>query len=188
MDCPAHGPSRSKLASPMPNLTLLLPGIVGAFVGVIGWLFVGMYIQRRQFMRQAKNGARAVYFEIEMNLVRVEVARQYGSYAPLSSTSFERLLPELATWLQPDQLQTVVTAYMGHAGYDQASSNSEFPPELRQQAMTGILDSQEQALDLLRAKAFSTRQARQLEQRSNGTSNEPAITKEERRAKVPSSR
>jgi len=185
---PAHGPSRSKLASPMPNLTLLLPGIVGAFVGVIGWLFVGMYIQRRQFMRQAKNGARAVYFEIEMNLVRVQVARQYGSYAPLSSTSFERLLPELATWLQPDQLQTVVTAYMGHAGYDQASSNSEFPPELRQQAMTGILDSQERALDLLRAKAFSTRQARQLEQRSNGTSNEPAITKEERRAKVPSSR
>jgi uncharacterized protein YneF (UPF0154 family) len=49
----------------MPNISLLLPGIVGAFVGVIGWLFVGMYIQRRQFMRQAKNGARAVYFEID---------------------------------------------------------------------------------------------------------------------------
>src|ERR1700737_5530826 len=100
----------------MPNLALLLPGIVGAFVGVIGWLFVGVYIQRRQFMRQAKNGARAVYFEIEMNHVSVQVARQYGSYAPLSRTSFERLLPELATWLRPDQLQTIVTAYMGLAG------------------------------------------------------------------------
>ena len=172
----------------MPNLSLLLPGIVGAFVGVIGWLFVGVYIQRRQFMRQAKNGARAVYFEIDMNRVSVQVARHYGSYAPLSRTSFERLLPELATWLQPDQLQTIVTAYMGHAGYDQASSNREFPPELRQQALTGILESQERALDLLRAQAFSPKQARQLEQRRIGDSNEPVITNEERRAEVPSTR
>jgi hypothetical protein len=172
----------------MPNISLLLPGIVGAFVGVIGWLFVGMYIQRRQFMRQAKNGARAVYFEIEMNHVTVQVARQYGSYAPLSRTSFERLLPELATWLQPDQLQTVVTAYLGHAGYDQASSASEFPPELRLQALTGILESQERALDLLRAKAFSPKHARQLEQRHLGISNEPAIKYSEHRGKVSSSR
>jgi hypothetical protein len=172
----------------MPNVSLLLPGILGAFVGVIGWLFVGIYIQRRQFMRQAKNGARAVYFEIEMNHVTVEVARQYGSYAPLSRTSFERLLPELATWLRPDQLQTVVTAYLGHAGYDQASSDSEFPPELRVQALTGILDSQERALDLLRAQAFSPKQVRQLEQRHLGIANEPEIKYAEQRDKVSSSR
>jgi len=172
----------------MPNLSLLLPGILGAFVGVIGWLFVGIYIQRRQFMRQAKNGARAVYFEIEMNHVTVQVARQYGSYAPLSRTSFERLLPELATWLRPDQLQTVVTAYLGHAGYDQASSDSEFPPELRVQALTGILESQERALDLLRAQAFSPKQARQLEQGHLGISNEPAVKYAEQRGKVSSSR
>jgi hypothetical protein len=172
----------------MPNVSLLLPGIIGAFVGVIGWLFVGIYIQRRQFMRQAKNGARAVYFEIEMNHVTVQVARQYGSYAPLSRTSFERLLPELATWLRPDQLQTVVTAYLGHAGYDQASSDNEFPPELRVQALTGILESQEEALDLLRVKAFSPKQARQLEQRHLGAANEPAIKYAEQRGKVSSSR
>jgi hypothetical protein len=172
----------------MPNVSLLLPGIVGAFVGVIGWLFVGIYIQRRQFMRQAKNGARAVYFEIEMNHVTVQVARQYGSYAPLSRASFERLLPELATWLRPDQLQTVVTAYLGHAGYDQASSDSEFPPELRVQALTGILESQERALDLLRAQAFSPKQARQLEQRHLGIANEPAIKYAEQRGKVSSSK
>jgi len=93
----------------MPNVTLLLPGIVGAFVGAIGWLFVGLYIQRQQFIRQARMGARAVYFEIDMNRVSVQVAREYGSYTPLSRTSFERLLPELATWLRPDQLQTIST-------------------------------------------------------------------------------
>ena len=172
----------------MPNISLLLPGIVGAFVGVIGWLFVGLYIQRRLFVRQAKNGARAVYFEIEMNHVSVQVARQYGSYAPLSRTSFERLLPELATWLRPDQLQTIVTAYIGHAGYDQTSSDKEFPPELRQQALTGILDSQERALSLLRAQAFSPKQARQLEQLDIGNSNERATPNEEHPAQVPSSR
>jgi hypothetical protein len=172
----------------MPNISLLLPGIVGAFVGVIGWLFVGIYIQRRQFMRQAKNGARAVYFEIEMNRLTVQVAREYGSYAPLGRTSFERLLPELATWLRPDQLQTIVTAYMGHAGYSQASSDREFPKELRQQALTGILESQERALDLLRVEAFSAKQARQLEQRHAEISNEPAITYEENRNKVRSRR
>jgi hypothetical protein len=172
----------------MPNISLLLPGIVGAFVGVIGWLFVGVYIQRRQFMRQAKNGARAVYFEIEMNHVNVQVARQYSSYAPLSRTSFERLLPELATWLRPDQLRTIVTAYMGHAGYDQARSDTEFPSELRQQALMGILDSQERALDLLRGQAFTPKQARLLEQSRIGISNEPAINNEEHRAKVQSGR
>lgn len=172
----------------MPNISLLLPGIVGAFVGVIGWLFVGIYIQRRQFIRQAKNGARAVYFEIEMNHLTVQVARQYSSYAPLGRTSFDRLLPELATWLRPDQLQTIVTAYMGHAGYSQASSDSEFPQELRQQALTGILESQERALDLLRVHAFSAKQARQLEQRHAGISNEPAIKYEDHRSKVQSRR
>lgn len=168
----------------MPNLTVLLPGIVGAFVGVIGWFFVGLYIQRRQFLRQAKNGARAVYFELDMNHVSVQIARQYGSYTPLSRTSFERLLPELATWLRPEELQTIVTAYMGHAGYDQASSDSGFPPELRRQALTGILESQERALQVLRAQAFSAKQARQLERGQLAISGEPENKREEGRGMV----
>ena len=83
----------------MPNVTLLLPGIVGAYPEP----FVHGY------RGQARMGARAVYFEIDMNRVSVQVAREYGSYTPLSRTSFERLLPELATWLRPDQLQTIST-------------------------------------------------------------------------------
>ena len=74
-----------------------LPGVIGAFVGVVGWLLVGLYIQRRQFVRQARNAARAVYFEVDVNRMNVEVARDYGSFTPLSRSSFDRLLPELAT-------------------------------------------------------------------------------------------
>src|SRR2546422_471448 len=79
----------------MPDPALVVPGIVGAFVGAIGWLCVGLYIQRRQFIRQAKNAARAVYFEIDLNRLCVEVAREHGSYTSLSRTSFDRLLPDL---------------------------------------------------------------------------------------------
>ncbi len=73
------------------ELEQLVPGIIGAFVGVIGWLFVGVYIQRRQFMSQARNAARAVYFEVDVNRVAVTVARDFGSFTPLDRTSFERL-------------------------------------------------------------------------------------------------
>lgn len=159
----------------MPSATVLIPALVGAFVGAIGWLFVGLYIQRHQAVRQAKNAARAVYFEIEMNRLNVSVAREYGSYTPLSRASFERLLPELATWLRPDELHTIVTAYMGHAGYDQASSESEVPPLLRRQALSGILASHEKALQLLRARVFSKAEGRGLEQQSLSVADEPAV-------------
>jgi len=108
----------------MPNLTFLIPGIVGAFAGVFGWLFVGLYIQRRQFVRQAKNAARAVFFEIEMNRLNVQVGRKYGSYTPLSRTSFDRLLPELATWLRPEELHTIVKL----DPHNSISSQAPLPP------------------------------------------------------------
>ncbi len=165
----------------MPNLGVLVPAIVGGFVGAIGWLFVGLYIQRRQSIRQAKNAARAVYFEIDMNRVVVQVAREYGSYASLSRTSFERLLPELSTWLRPEELQTIVTAYLGHVGYDQANTDSQLPPELRRQALSGILDSQERAQQLLRGRVFSQKQADRLDQQLRA-SDEPEKKKEEDRA------
>ena len=36
----------------------IVPGIIGAVVGVLGWLLVGVYMQRRQFGHQAKNAGR----------------------------------------------------------------------------------------------------------------------------------
>ena len=152
------------------ELEQLVPGIIGAFVGVIGWLFVGIHIQRRQFMRQARNAARAVYFEIDVNRVAVTVARDFGSFTPLDRTSFERHLPELATLLGPEELKRIVSAYMAHAGYRQASNADELPAEVRRHALDGILVAHDQALDTLRTRAFSPREARALGAAPTGSS------------------
>jgi hypothetical protein len=153
------------------DLDRLIPGVIGAFVGVIGWLFVGMYIQRRQFVRQARNAARAVYFELDVNRVGVLVARDTGSFTPLDRSSFDRLLPELATLIPPTELKVIVSAYMAHAGYRQASlAGDDLPHEVRAHALNGILEVHEQALDTLRSHAFSPNEVRALA----GIDGEPA--------------
>jgi hypothetical protein len=145
------------------QLETLLPGMIGAFVGVVGWLFVGIYIQRRQFLRQARNAARAVFFEIDVNRVALSVARDFASYAPLDRTAFERLLPELATLLPAAELKTIVAAYMTHAGYRQLSSEGkDLPVEVRTRALDGIITAHERALETLGQRAFSAREARTL--------------------------
>jgi len=53
----------------------IVPGIIGAVVGVLGWLLVGVYMQRRQFGHQAKNAGRALYFELLLNRMNVVLAR-----------------------------------------------------------------------------------------------------------------
>jgi hypothetical protein len=145
------------------HLETLIPGIIGAFVGVIGWLFVGIYIQRRQFLRQARMAARAVYFELDVNLVALTVARDFGSFAPLDRTSFERLLPELAMLLTAPELKTLVSAYMAHAGYQQLAAGADpLPPEVRSRALESILAAHEAALETLQRRAFSAQEARAL--------------------------
>jgi hypothetical protein len=140
-----------------------LPGVIGAFVGVVGWLLVGLFIQRRQFMRQARNAARAVYFELDVNRMNVEVARDFGSFTPLNRSSFERLLPELATLIGPAELRTIVSAYIAHAGYQQAASDTELPPEVRREALDAILVAHRDALGVLRRCAFNRAERRGLE-------------------------
>jgi hypothetical protein len=145
------------------HLETLIPGIIGAFVGVIGWLFVGIYIQRRQFLRQARMAARAVYFELDVNRVALSVARDFGSFAALDRTSFERLLPELAMLSSAAELKTIVSAYMAHAGYQQLSAGVDpLPPEVRARALEGILAAHDAALQALRRRAFSAEEARAL--------------------------
>jgi hypothetical protein len=141
----------------------LVPGVIGAFVGVIGWLLVGLYIQRRQFVRQARNAARAVFFELDVNRLSIEIARDHGSYTPLDRTSFERLLPELATLLTAGELRVVVDAYMGHAGYQQAASSlDEVPATVLAQALSATLDAHDRALAIVRSRAFSPEEARAM--------------------------
>ena len=145
------------------HLETIIPGIIGAFVGVIGWLFVGIYIQRRQFLRQARMAARAVYFELDVNRVALTVARDFGSFAALDRTSFERLLPELAMLLSAPELRSIVSAYMAHAGYQQLSAGADaLPTQVRSRALEGILAAHDAALQTLRRTAFSPREARAL--------------------------
>jgi hypothetical protein len=144
------------------DLDRVLPGIIGAFVGVVGWLVVGLFIQRRQFMRQARNAARAVYFELDVNRMNVEVARDFGSFTPLNRASFERLLPELAALIGAGELRTIVSAYLAHAGYQQASSDTELPPEIRREALAAILAAHEDALHVIRLHAFDQTELRGL--------------------------
>jgi hypothetical protein len=144
----------------------LLPGIFGSFVGVMGWLLVGLYIQRRQFMRQARNAAKAVYFELDVNLTAVLVARDHGSFVDLDRSSFERLLPELATLLAPEDLQSVVGAYMTHAGYRQLLARDDLATDVRRPALAAIAQAHERALEILRARAFTQREAAAVRSRA----------------------
>ena len=141
----------------------LLPGIIGSFVGVMGWLLVGLYIQRRQFMRQARNAAKAVYFELDVNRAALAVAREHGLFSDLDRSSFERLLPELATLLGAADLKTVVDAYMTHAGYKQLASHDDLPGDVRRVALTAMADAHERALATLRARAFTSEEARAVD-------------------------
>ncbi|HET9417087.1 MAG TPA: hypothetical protein VFP30_06040 [Candidatus Limnocylindria bacterium] len=138
----------------------LLPGIIGSFVGVMGWLLVGLYIQRRQFMRQARNAAKAVYFELDVNLATISVARDHGLFSELDRSSFERLLPELATLLAARDLRVVVDAYMAHAGYRQLAVNDDLPGDVRRRALTAFVDAHDRALAALRTCAFTRVEAK----------------------------
>jgi hypothetical protein len=144
------------------DLEHLLPGIIGAFVGVVGWLGVGLYIQRRQFGRQARTAARAVYFEVEGNRAAIDVARSYGSFTPLARSAFERLLPELAMLLDVDELRRVAEAYRAHAGYAQAESAPDLPGPVRRETLSAIAAVHRDAVEILARRAFSPREARSL--------------------------
>ena len=139
--------------------TTLVPAIIGAFVGVMGWLVVGLYIQRRQFHRQARNAAKAVYFELDVNLATISVARDHGLFTDLDRSSFERLLPELATLLSANDLKVVVDAYMAHAGYRQLASRDDLPSDVRRVALTAMIHAHERALATLGARAFTQAEA-----------------------------
>jgi hypothetical protein len=138
----------------------IVPAIIGSFVGVMGWLLVGIYIQRRQFVRQARNAAKAVYFELDVNLATIGVAREHGLFVDLDRSSFERLLPELATILDARALKTVVDAYMTHAGYRQLASRDDLPADVRNAALSTFAAVHQSALSTLRSCAFTAAEAR----------------------------
>ncbi len=142
--------------------TQFLIGISGAIVGVIGWLLVGLFIQRRAHDRQARDAARAVYFELAANRLAVFVASQYDVFGPISDSAYQRLLPEVCTWLPASELQALVLAYLGHAGYEQASTDTSVPAPVRHQALAGLLEAHRVALELLQRRVFRAHELESL--------------------------
>jgi hypothetical protein len=144
---------------PIPQL---LVGITGAIVGVIGWLFVGIYIQRREARRRARNAGRAVYFELGANLLAAFTALEYGMFGLLSRAAYDQLLPELATWLPADELQALALAYLGQGAYDQVSREEGLPAEARRASLSALVDAHRVALDLLRDRVFTAAEVESL--------------------------
>jgi len=140
----------------------LLTAAVGAFFGAAGWLLVGIYMQRRQAERQSRNAARAVYFELTMNEIDINVAEQHFIFQPLRRASFDALLPELATWLHADELETIVKAYMAHAGYEQAQRDEKLPVPVRKAVLHKVLEEHHAATALLLRRSFSPSEAARL--------------------------
>jgi len=143
-------------------VTQFLIGISGALVGVIGWLLVGLFIQKRAHDQQARDAGRAVYFELAANRLAIYVAEQYGVFGSLSSSAYERLLPEVSTWLPAAELQALVIAYLGHGGYEQAATDTEVPAEVRHAALAGLMDAHNTALKLLHHRVFTPHDAASL--------------------------
>jgi hypothetical protein len=137
-------------------MTQFLIGISGALVGVVGWLMVGLFIQARAHDRQGRDAGRAVFFELNANRLSVFIAHEYGVFGQVSSSAYERLLPEVSTWLPAAELQALVIAYLGHGGYEQASKQDEDVPEaVRKQALGALLEAHDVAVGLLRQRVFS---------------------------------
>jgi hypothetical protein len=128
--------------------------LLGAAVGSIGWLLVGMYLQRRDADRRARSALRAVYFELELNAVNARIAREHRRFAALSRANFDRTLPDVAMLLAPDALGTLVTAYHGHAGYEQLATEEGIPPAVANGALSGIVDAHDRALAVVRKECF----------------------------------
>ena len=139
-----------------------LIGVSGALVGVLGWLLVGLYIQKRAHSMQARDAGRAVYFELGSNHLTIFTAAEYAVFGPLDRTNYSRLLPELSTWLPAAELQALVLAYLGHGGYQQAANDKELPQYARQAALSGLLEAHRVALDLLRPRVFSRKEVDSL--------------------------
>lgn len=136
------------------ELQAVVSALIGAVFGSLGWLFVGLYIQRTQARAQARNACRAVAIELEMNRVNVVMARDFAAFLPLGRSAFDQLLPQLATSLVAADLRRVAAAYMCHAGYEQLRNTSGLPDEARKPALTGILKVHDEVLLRLNVLAF----------------------------------
>lgn len=155
------------------SVDALITAAIGAFFGAAGWLLVGLFMTRRQVERQSRNAARAVYFELSMNAIDINVAEEHLVFQPLRRGSFDALLPELATWLHADELETIVKAYMSHAGYEQAQRDEKLPVPVRKAVLHTVYEQHRAAMELLLRRSFSPRDAARMSS-ANALSHPPS--------------
>lgn len=146
------------------DLVPIATALIGAVFGALGWFVVGMTIQRRQTERQAKSAGRAVYFELAVNGINVSVAIDHGVLQPLSRSAWDRLLPELASWLPADELLCIARAYMGHAGYEQLRQDASIPAAARRAVLGALGAAHRTAITQLRGRVFTPLEMRQMEE------------------------
>ena len=77
---------------------------------------------------------------------------------------------QLTTLLDAPDLKTVVDAYMTHAGYRQLASRDDLPAEVRRGALGAFLEAHARALDTLRSRAFTDREAKAVTEKSDAES------------------
>ena len=128
--------------------------LFGAAIGAAGSIIVGLTLQRRDREARARSAARAVWFEIGINAVAIDIARDHGVYSVLSRSTFDRLLPDLATWLPFDDLRAIALAYQGHPGYEQAWHDTNLPAPVRIQLLGRLGEVTHQAQERVAARAF----------------------------------
>ena len=132
-----------------------LIGVSGALLGVIGWLFVGMFMQRREHARHARDAGRAVYFELGANHLAVFTALEYGtsgpSAAPPSTPSCPNWRlgcprPSCRRWRWPTWATAPTTRSLRRPAY---------LAEARRTALTALAETHRVAVELLRRRVFS---------------------------------
>jgi hypothetical protein len=168
---PRSTPARSPVGScskdtPCPtspvNATVRPAADAGAAFGVAGWLLVGMYLQRRNHARRARDAGRAVYFEVGANHLTIFTALEYGTFGALGRSTFDALLPQLATWLPAAELQALALAYLGHGAYAQVAREPDLPAAARKMALGALAETHRVAVDLLQRRVFTPQEVASL--------------------------
>lgn len=96
---------------------------------------VGLLIQRRQLMSQARNAAKAASFELDANLAAMSVPLNTASSQTSTKTpSSGSCLSKRRAY--PTDLGRVVDAYMTNTSYRQMASRSDLPLEVRRLAIS----------------------------------------------------
>ena len=100
----------------------------------------------------------------------MDIAREHRTFARLTRATFDRLLPDVATWLSPDELQSVVAGYQSQGGYEQAAQDGDLPPPVRDALLARISEAHHRALRTLEVRAFEGRASAELRAAELGVS------------------